>query len=94
MGALNDGCRILEGTINKIDVKPHESKKVKINIPEIIRDGETYLNIYAKRKNNDMLVPKDYTVAYEQFYIGGHVKSKVNKIYKSKIKKSLKMIKV
>ena len=25
---------------NKIDVKPHESKKVKINIPEIIRDGE------------------------------------------------------
>ena len=83
---LNDGCRISEGTINKIDIKPHESKKVKINIPEIIRDGETYLNIYAKRKNNDMLVPKDYTVAYEQFYIGGHVKSKVNKIYKSKIK--------
>ena len=50
-------------------------------LPEIIQDGETYLNIYAKRKNNYMLVPKDYTVAYEQFYISGHVKSKRNKNY-------------
>ena len=83
---LSDGYRISEGKINKIDIEPHESKKVKINIPEIIQDGETYLNIYAKRKNNNMLVPKDYTVAYEQFYISGHVKSKGNKNYKGKIK--------
>ena len=80
MGAFKvDGYRISEGKINKIDIEPHESKKVKINIPEIIQDGETYLNIYARRKNNYMLVPKDYTVAYEQFYIGGHLKNKGNK---------------
>ena len=33
-----------------------------------------------------MLVPKDYTVAYEQFYLGGHLNSKGNKNYKGKIK--------
>ena len=83
---LIDGYRISEGKIHKIDIEPHESKKVKINIPEIIQDGETYLNIYARRKNNYMLVPKDYTVAYEQFYIGGHLKNKGNKNYKGKTK--------
>jgi len=67
---LLNGNQISKGRIKEFDLAPYKSKLIKIDIPKTNELGEYYLNIYAKKKLNEDLIPRDYTVAYDQFFIG------------------------
>jgi beta-galactosidase len=74
------------GRIKEFDLAPYKSKLIKIDIPEINELGEYHLNIYAKNKFNEHLIPKDYSVAYDQFFLGGIRASLNEKLDKKSIK--------
>lgn len=58
------------GIIDNVNVRPQETKEFTIPYP-VIKDGEVFLNIYYKQKKAEGLIPKDYTVAWEQLALGG-----------------------
>ena len=68
---LKNGNQISKGTINEFELAPNKSKIIKIDFPEIYDVDEYHLNIYAKKKSYGNLIPKDHTVAYNQFFLGG-----------------------
>ena len=68
---LKNGNQISKGTINEFELAPNKSKIIKIDFPEIYDVDEYHLNIYAKKKYYGNLIPKDHTVAYNQFFLGG-----------------------
>ena len=68
---LKNGKQISKGTINEFELAPNKSKIIKIDFPEIYDVDEYHLNIYAKKKSYGNLIPKDHTVAYNQFFLGG-----------------------
>jgi beta-galactosidase len=68
---LKNGNQISKGTINEFELAPNKSKILKIDFPEIYDVDEYHLNIYAKKKFYGNLIPKDHTVAYNQFFLGG-----------------------
>ena len=75
---LKNGKKILDGIINEFDLDPQKTKLITLEIPNIDYNNEYFLNIYARKKKSSALVPKNYIVAYEQFFIGG------NKIIKTR----------
>ena len=83
---LKNGNQISIGRIKEFDLEPYKSKLIKIDIPEIDELGEYHLNIYAKKKFNEDLIPKDYSVAYDQFFLGGTRASLNEKLDKKSIK--------
>ena len=68
---LKNGKQISKGRINEFELAPNKSKIIKIDFPEIYDVDEYHLNIYAKKKSYGNLIPKDHTVAYNQFFLGG-----------------------
>ena len=68
---LKNGNQISKGIINEFELAPNKSKIIKIDFPEIYDVDEYHLNIYAKKKSYGNLIPKDHTVAYNQFFLGG-----------------------
>ena len=68
---LKNGKQISKGIINEFELAPNKSKIIKIDFPEIYDVDEYHLNIYAKKKSYGNLIPKDHTVAYNQFFLGG-----------------------
>ena len=68
---LKNGKQISKGTINEFELAPNKSKIIKIDFPEIYDVDEYHLNVYAKKKSYGNLIPKDHTVAYNQFFLGG-----------------------
>ena len=83
---LKNGNKISKGRIKEFDLEPYKSKLIKIDIPEIDELDEYHLNIYAKKKLNENLIPKDYVVAYDQFFLGGKKISLNKDINKGTIK--------
>ena len=69
---LKNGEKILDGYINEFDLDPQKTKSITLDIPNIDYSNEYFLNIYARKKKSSALVPKNYIVAYEQFFIGGN----------------------
>ena len=68
---LKNGNQISKGIINEFELAPNKSKIIKIDFPEIYDVDEYHLNVYAKKKSYGNLIPKDHTVAYNQFFLGG-----------------------
>ena len=67
---FENGNEIAQGNFSKINLAPLQSKKVKIDLPNLIyTDSDYHLNVYAKTAFSSILVPKDHTVAYEQFQL-------------------------
>ena len=65
---LENGLEITKGTINTIDVASYQTKTIAIALPVLTNKTSDYhLNIYAKTKENQALVPKGHIAAYEQF---------------------------
>lgn len=55
----------------KIDLKPHQKKDLRLELPTIPEDGNEYfLNLYAYTKEGTDLVPAHYEVAKEQLKLG------------------------
>jgi beta-galactosidase len=67
---LENGIEVSSGDLPKIDLKPYQNTKLKINLPELKTASSDYhLNIYAKTRISSKLIPKDHVVAYEQFHL-------------------------
>ncbi len=67
---LENGIEVSSGDFQKVDLKPYEKAKLKIDLPEMKTTLSDYhLNIYAKTTKSSELTPKDYVVAYEQFQL-------------------------
>jgi beta-galactosidase len=82
---LENGNEIARGDIAQLDIAPYQSKKIKINLPELKNfSGEYHLNLYALNKNETDLVPNNYVVAAEQLQL-----TKTNFISESLINKDV-----
>jgi len=64
-----NGKLIKTGTINNIYIAPEEKGKTKINYGSISFEpgNEYFLNLSAKLKSEESLLPKGWEIAYEQF---------------------------
>lgn len=67
---LENGIEVAQGELPVIDVLPYQSKKIKIDLPNLVNTASDYhLNIYAKTTKSSELVPKNHIVTYEQFQL-------------------------
>ena len=68
---LEDGIAIQRGWFEPDGIMPQERKTYKLNIDKSkIKQGKEYiLNLYAKRMDNNTLLPSGYTLAEEQFVL-------------------------
>ncbi|WP_298239000.1 glycoside hydrolase family 2 TIM barrel-domain containing protein [uncultured Algibacter sp.] len=66
---LKEGVEITSGELPTLDIAPYQTKKVKIDLPELDEASEYHLNIYAKLKEASPLVPKNHLLAYEQLQL-------------------------
>ena len=66
-----DGKIISEGNPGKLDMEPHQSKDIILDIPgiTILPDTEYFLFIECLTKEASDLIPKDYIIAKEQFLL-------------------------
>ncbi|HZK92867.1 MAG TPA: glycoside hydrolase family 2 TIM barrel-domain containing protein [Prolixibacteraceae bacterium] len=63
-----------KGILADVNVPPHASKEFNIPV-KLPADGEVFLNIVYKQKQEKLLVPKDFIVAEEQLLLAGSYKS-------------------
>ena len=67
---LENGLEIASGNIEDLDIAPYQSKTVTISLPSIEnKNSDFHLNVYAKTKEKQALIPQGYTVAFEQFLL-------------------------
>jgi beta-galactosidase len=67
---LENGIEIASGSLPTLDIPSFETKKVKINLPNIqFQNGEYHLNVYALNKTVTDLMPMNHIVAFEQFQL-------------------------
>lgn len=65
-----NGVKMATGDF-KIDLKPHQKKNLRLELPAISEDGNEYfLNLYAYTKEGTDLVPAHYEVAKVQLKLG------------------------
>ncbi len=69
-----DGESVAKGNIGTLNVAPGDSTEVKIDLPKLNMSSAEYsLQVYAKTKFEERLLPKGYTLADEQFLTGKFV---------------------
>ncbi|GAA4809905.1 beta-galactosidase LacZ [Litoribaculum gwangyangense] len=67
---LENGVEIASGNLPGMDIEPYQSKKIKINIPELKDSSNDYhLNLYTKTAFPTELLSIGQIVAYEQFQL-------------------------
>jgi beta-galactosidase len=67
---LENGTEVASGKINDLEVASYQSKMIQIKLPELQNSASDYhVNIYAKLKEKQALIPEGHLVAYEQFQI-------------------------
>ena len=86
---FKNGTQIEKGNISSINVAPGETKTLTLNLPTInLNTGEFSLQLYANTNTETPLVPKDFTVAKEEFIAGNFTP-----IYLETSKESLEVLK-
>lgn len=86
---FKNGEKVNEGAFG-IDLGPHQSKELQINLPKYkaAAGTEFYLNIYATTKNESPMLPAGFEVAKEQFlYAGDYFAKELNTDAKLIVKK-------
>lgn len=75
---LADGEPVQTGTVERLDVAPQQTGKIKLNydLSGIPKEKETLLNVYFKLKKAETLLPAGYTVARNQIEIQPYVAPK------------------
>ncbi|QNM84298.1 DUF4981 domain-containing protein [Polaribacter pectinis] len=67
---LENGKEVYTGVVDVINLAPYQSKTINLYLPQIKNNSNDYhLNIYAKTKEKQGLVPQDHVVASEQFQL-------------------------
>jgi len=65
---LENGKEIKSGKITELDIKAHQSGKFNLKYNYAQKNNCEYqLNLYARLKNEELLVDKDHIIALEQF---------------------------
>jgi beta-galactosidase len=65
---LENGIEINKGAVSSIDLEPYQTKTITIALPTLTNKTSDYhLNLYAKAKKKEGLIPQGHIVAYEQF---------------------------
>jgi len=64
-----DGVLIEWGILDTLDVLPLKSEKIKVPIPLFLPEAgsEYFLSLHALKNQEDILMPKEFEVAWEQF---------------------------
>lgn len=66
---MKNGVSVRSGRIERLDVKPGETKGLKLDIGNIGQDGEWLLNVKYIQKNREGLIPVGHVVAKSQFVL-------------------------
>ncbi|NND09244.1 MAG: DUF4981 domain-containing protein [Saprospiraceae bacterium] len=66
---LENGSPITYGEFPRIDLAPHHTKIVSIDLPRLESDRLYYLQVQAKLRNKDICRPAGFEVAREEFQI-------------------------
>jgi len=65
---IADGCTTAKGNF-KADIKPGQSKSFNLPLPEIDRNADCHLNVYARTHSAEGLLAAGHEVAREQFAV-------------------------
>ncbi|HHU71045.1 MAG TPA: DUF4981 domain-containing protein [Clostridiales bacterium] len=63
-----NGVLITEGIIKDIDIKPHKSKEIHVDIPEL-KEGNVYLKLEYIQKEDDLLTKGGNILGFDQIKI-------------------------
>jgi beta-galactosidase len=67
---IENGVVVEKGLISSLNIKPGESKKIKLNIEYKLHEGNEYfINFKFKLKENTLYAEKGFELAWEQFEI-------------------------
>jgi beta-galactosidase len=69
-----NGVVTQSGKMEDVNVLPHSTKEFTIPVKSV-QNGEVFLNIVYKQKQEKLLVPKDHIVAEEQLLVAGSYKN-------------------
>lgn len=62
------------GVLAEVNILPHATKEFTVPV-KVPVEGEVFLNVVYKQKQEKLLVPKDYIVAEEQLLVSGSYKN-------------------
>ncbi len=83
---LQDGKVIKEGNLPVKNITPHTATTVNIPMDDIHPNKHEYnLNVYAKTKNDSLLVNANTIMAYEQFTFGQYHREKIPPVENAKM---------
>lgn len=67
---LENGLEVSSGKVEKIELASSQSKIITIQIPKLTNANSDYhLNLYAKTREKQALIPQGHVVAFDQFSI-------------------------
>ena len=64
---FRNGVCIKTEILNNIDIQPRNSKKINLSLLSELTNGDFFLNVTIKLNENEILLPKDHVIAFEQF---------------------------
>lgn len=65
------------GVITDVNVQPHATKEFIIQV-KLPAEGEVFMNVVYKQKQEKQMIPKDHIVAEEQVLVAGSYKNDMN----------------
>lgn len=67
---MENGIQIAKGKLPEIDIAPHNSKEIQLDLPELTNtNAEYFLNFFVSTKTTSALIPENFILAYEQFQL-------------------------
>ncbi|MDO3693341.1 glycoside hydrolase family 2 TIM barrel-domain containing protein [Wenyingzhuangia sp. chi5] len=85
---LENGKITKSGKFIPLGVAPQTNKEFKIELPEVNKNSDSFLNIYALQNTKNKFIPYGHKVASEQFELNTVIPSKKNNISTKPIKTS------
>ena len=64
---FRNGVCIKTEILKSIDIQPRNSKKINLSLLSELTNGDFFLNVTIKLNENEILLPKDHIIAFEQF---------------------------
>ncbi len=64
-----DGDPVADGSLDRIELGPQESRELRIPLPETLRPGEYFLTVQFRLPEATRWAPKGHVVAWDQFLV-------------------------
>ena len=69
---LRDGKAVRNGRVDKLDVAPQQTAKIKLDLGAVCQCAEWLLNVSYKMKNREGLLPAGHTIAKDQLTLNAY----------------------